>query len=53
MSKFKVKFDDLEEFADKIGKVDRECDEALEALNWHFTSLLSNSRVCFRIRSMP
>ena len=42
MSKIKVKFDDLEEFADKIGKVDRECDEALEALNWHFTSLLSN-----------
>ncbi|MEL4027154.1 pre-toxin TG domain-containing protein [Caldifermentibacillus hisashii] len=42
MSKIKVKFDDLEEFADKIGKVERECDEALEALNWHFTSLLSN-----------
>ncbi|MCM3054851.1 MULTISPECIES: pre-toxin TG domain-containing protein [Bacillaceae] len=42
MSKIKVKFDDLEEFADKIGKVERECDEALEALNWHFTSLLAN-----------
>ncbi|WP_363551568.1 pre-toxin TG domain-containing protein [Caldifermentibacillus hisashii] len=42
MSKIKVKFDDLEEFADKIGKVERECDEALEALNWHFTSLLTN-----------
>ena len=42
MSKIKVKFDDLEEFADKIGKVERECDEALEALNWHFSSLLAN-----------
>ncbi|MCM3479290.1 pre-toxin TG domain-containing protein [Caldibacillus thermoamylovorans] len=42
MSEIKVKFDDLEEFADKIGKVERECDEALEALNWHFTSLLAN-----------
>lgn len=42
MSEIKVKFDDLEEFAGKIGKVERECDEALEALNWHFTSLLAN-----------
>ncbi|MEL4028564.1 pre-toxin TG domain-containing protein [Caldifermentibacillus hisashii] len=42
MSKIKVKFDHLEEFAGKIGKVERECDEALEALNWHFTSLLAN-----------
>ena len=42
MSKIKVKFDDLEEFASQIGKVERECDEALEALNWHFTSLLAN-----------
>ncbi|WP_270578765.1 AHH domain-containing protein [Caldibacillus thermoamylovorans] len=42
MSEIKVKLDDLEEFAGKIGKVERECDEALEALNWHFTSLLAN-----------
>lgn len=42
MSKIKVKFDDLEEFANQIGKVERECDAALEALNWHFTSLLAN-----------
>ncbi|WP_077618272.1 pre-toxin TG domain-containing protein [Bacillus sinesaloumensis] len=42
MSDIKIKADELEEFADQIGKAERECNDALDAINWHFSSLLAN-----------
>lgn len=42
MSDIKVKANELEDFADQIGKAERECNDALDAINWHFTSLLAN-----------
>ncbi|WP_449540426.1 HNH/ENDO VII family nuclease [Ferdinandcohnia sp. Marseille-Q9671] len=42
MSDIKVKAEELEEFADQIGKAERECNDALDAINWHFSSLLAN-----------
>ncbi|MFC4620421.1 HNH endonuclease [Camelliibacillus cellulosilyticus] len=41
MGEIKVKPDQLEAFADKIGKAEDACDDALRALKWHFTSLLA------------
>ncbi|MEH7237766.1 hypothetical protein [Bacillus sp. JJ1562] len=42
MSEITVKANELEEFADQIGKAERDCNDALDAINWHFSSLLSN-----------
>lgn len=42
MSDIKVKAEELEDFASQIGKAERECDDALDAINWHFSSLLAN-----------
>ncbi|MFD1781589.1 pre-toxin TG domain-containing protein [Fredinandcohnia salidurans] len=42
MSDIKVKAEELEDFASQIGKAERECDDALVAINWHFSSLLAN-----------
>ncbi|MFS0824756.1 pre-toxin TG domain-containing protein [Bacillus sp. 1P02SD] len=42
MSDIKVKADELEDFASQIGKAERECNDALDAINWHFSSLLAN-----------
>ncbi|MCM3667906.1 EndoU domain-containing protein [Mesobacillus maritimus] len=42
MSQIKVKFDELEAFAKQIGRAEQQCDGALNALNWHFSSLLAN-----------
>ncbi|WP_210367782.1 HNH/ENDO VII family nuclease [Bacillus sp. REN3] len=42
MSRVQIKVDELEEFAWQIGKAEQECDQALNAINWHFNSLLAN-----------
>ncbi|WP_099353143.1 pre-toxin TG domain-containing protein [Fredinandcohnia onubensis] len=42
MSDIKVKAEELEDFASQIGKAERECDDALDAINWHFSSMLAN-----------
>lgn len=42
MSDIKIKAEELEDFASQIGKAERECEDALDAINWHFSSLLAN-----------
>jgi uncharacterized protein YukE len=42
MSRTQIKVHELEEFARQIGKAEQECDQTLDAINWHFNSLLAN-----------
>ncbi|PLR78368.1 hypothetical protein CU633_06050 [Bacillus sp. V3-13] len=42
MTRIQIKVDDLEEFADQIGKAERDCSQALNAVTWHFNSLLAD-----------
>ncbi|MBP3039037.1 HNH endonuclease [Bacillaceae bacterium Marseille-Q3522] len=42
MSEIQIKVDELEAFADEIKKAEWHCDDALDALNWHLSSLLAN-----------
>ncbi|MBP3040262.1 HNH endonuclease [Bacillaceae bacterium Marseille-Q3522] len=42
MSEIQIKVDELEAFADEIKKAEWHCDDALDALNWHLSSLLAD-----------
>ncbi|TCN26340.1 pre-toxin TG domain-containing protein [Mesobacillus foraminis] len=42
MSRIQINADQLEAFADQIGRAEQECDHALNAINWHLGSLAAN-----------
>ncbi len=42
MSRIQINPDQLEAFADQIGRAEQECDHALNAINWHLGSLAAN-----------
>ncbi|PLR80584.1 hypothetical protein CVD25_18735 [Bacillus canaveralius] len=42
MTQIQIKVDELEKFADQIGKAERDCSQALNAVTWHFNSLLAD-----------
>ncbi|PLR77051.1 hypothetical protein CU633_12615 [Bacillus sp. V3-13] len=42
MSRIQINVDELEEFADQLGKAERDCTQALNAVTWHFNSLLAD-----------